>query len=476
MPLTPEINRSVKFSPYGKPIRKSLLTPCRPMGLSRKIKTPVNCNSFSANESLSPLVTPLNTNTPVSKTQTEDSSLYQLNKRFKRDVTENKTVKKCLDQNFKSTLLEELIDTVPNDVATKENISSVNVLMKDSKMKVKTHNFSECKSEKFVSNLKKVQISMPKLSEEDIANYKSSSPNNLEHLGDREIYESSEEESSEEVIKVTKKRAVISSDEEDLVNFSSETKEQSNECLNDLKIANQISGAAAVTLCEEQLSRNCIKEDSDINKETELDSNVILSGSSTKSENNVNMINKKFTTNSVILSDDEDFVKTKDNKRKLTLIRKESDKKYEVKKKDKNKTKNFKTTKSNEKCTTILQSTNSSLSIFDEDDAFTSTPERQKNEKISLIEKIKNLEIQVKEKQKKLDNLKQAEIYKTKHNTKELKNLTEIWRKGCIRGLSDLLTKLQTHGPMTMSALLNNLHISNDIAQRCLKLKLGEET
>ncbi|KAG5872338.1 hypothetical protein JTB14_023605 [Gonioctena quinquepunctata] len=110
--------------------------------------------------------------------------------------------------------------------------------------------------------------------------------------------------------------------------------------------------------------------------------------------------------------------------------------------------------------------------LEDEEDAFTSTPDKEKNEKRYLIEKIYILENQIREKRKKLENLKQASVYKAIHNIEDLGKLTEKYREACVEGLRGLLSQLQAHTSISMPTLLHNLHIPGEMVT---KLALSEE-
>lgn len=509
MSSTPEINRNIKFSPYGKPISKSLLTPCRTLGLSRKRKTPCNLaktplntsvtisNDFGSgavtplsnaspikplnnNTSVNTPITPLNSKTLVSKNESRKTTGNPEVKRPKRDIKGNKdkTVKKCLHQNFQNAMQEENIKA--NVQTSKEK--HIPLLEQSNKTK-----FNK-------KNLRNVKVSLEKLSDEEIDTLEKNN---------------SSDEESEEIVKVRKRQAVISSDEEDenfhasiednevFQGFSSKNNmselknenlpkincEKENIAKKDLESnfaerlsGQRICGSELVVLHEEKLKPKIKIMSSKENlpvANTKKDNNIkydfeVLSGSSTKSEKQ-----------SFVAGEDEDFVNIKENKKKVTLTRKESCDTLKLKEYKKFKADNTKPNKSfhsSEKDSTTFQQTKSLTSIIDdEEDAFTSTPEREKNEKIILVQKLKDLENEVKAKRKKVEDLKQAEIYKMKHNVHELKILTDVWRTGCVSGLNELLNKLQMHGPIDMLTLLNNLKVPSNIVESCLKLNLRDK-
>lgn len=76
---------------------------------------------------------------------------------------------------------------------------------------------------------------------------------------------------------------------------------------------------------------------------------------------------------------------------------------------------------------------------------------------------LKELEKQVHKKRELVDSLRQAEIYKKKCDVKELQELTALWKSGCTAALNELLPLLQEHGQIDMATLLNNLRIPKEI-------------
>lgn len=95
--------------------------------------------------------------------------------------------------------------------------------------------------------------------------------------------------------------------------------------------------------------------------------------------------------------------------------------------------------------------------------------EEQKTETISDFNKLIGEESSVTELEKRiagkkqyLEELKRAEVYKKAQNVDELKNLTNLWKKGCESALRDLLKQLQQHCQINMETLLNNLKVPKD--------------
>lgn len=82
-----------------------------------------------------------------------------------------------------------------------------------------------------------------------------------------------------------------------------------------------------------------------------------------------------------------------------------------------------------------------------------------KSDSLLSPKSLKDLQQSVKEKENRLAELKQAEVYKKIHNVEELQQLTTMWKIGCQVALRDLLVKLQEHGPMTMPMLMQKFNI-----------------
>lgn len=91
-----------------------------------------------------------------------------------------------------------------------------------------------------------------------------------------------------------------------------------------------------------------------------------------------------------------------------------------------------------------------------DDEMFTSSPVDDKKRRDNLIKLIDDMKMEVQQKQETLDKLKQAQIYKKIHSPDKLKNLTDVWLKGCKRSLQDLHQKM---GPMDMNTLISKLGI-----------------
>ncbi|XP_060535565.1 uncharacterized protein LOC132707660 [Cylas formicarius] len=106
----------------------------------------------------------------------------------------------------------------------------------------------------------------------------------------------------------------------------------------------------------------------------------------------------------------------------------------------------------------------------EEDIIFTHDPQVEENSysRTNLLASINLLKSEIARKNETLLKLKQAEVYKNKHDKNELKELSLRWLEGCKLSLSDLWVQLKEHGPMSMDYLVTKLHLPQDIIDRLM--------
>lgn len=127
-----------------------------------------------------------------------------------------------------------------------------------------------------------------------------------------------------------------------------------------------------------------------------------------------------------------------------------------------------------EKLPTKKSNSSSKLSLsklsFDtensDDEIFTSSPVDDKKRKENLMKLIDDMKVEVRRKQETLEKLRQAQIYKKIHSPDKLKNTTNMWLKGCKRGLQDLHQKMQEIGPMNLNTLISKLGIPESVIKK----------
>ncbi|KAF7270243.1 hypothetical protein GWI33_016791 [Rhynchophorus ferrugineus] len=101
----------------------------------------------------------------------------------------------------------------------------------------------------------------------------------------------------------------------------------------------------------------------------------------------------------------------------------------------------------------------------EEDDVFISSPQTQQ-QKDDLLRLIAVKEAEIRQKEEKLEQLKRARVYKTKHSPEKVAVHSTKWLNSCRQALMDLLVKMQEHGSMNMEILVKNLKIPSGIVEK----------
>lgn len=467
MSLTPG---GIKSSPFGIAINKNLLTPCRRVGLSRKKTTP-NSISKILSQDLNNSNSSTSENTPVNqnvcikrkKRNAGSNSITNSSKKVESGV------KKILDNCFhkdENAIVRKVSDEKV-EVSVEKNIKiSPNKEIKCFETVQKTLDSGKKNSDGFPQNakMKSSNSEYNKLlpmdenvnTENDV--YPLSVDNNsameAKFPDSHNILNISSVETSSTIIGPLvelplKRKILYDSDDEFKITENITAKLKTYERKTTIDKSNYISSDIpdAYRDCTINIKKLSEQEITDLTENSAEKTEMILSD-----EEDICVIKKK---RFVIMDDeDDDFQDFIEKSVKPTneVVEKVA------KNKDSLKIKNKKLPK--------VTSLTLGNSFEDEDDAFTSTPDREKNEKRELISQIKAMEKNINDKKIKLENLTRASLYKSKHNVEELKNITEIWRQGCTLGLEGLLKQLQSHGPMDMSTLLKNLQISQETASK----------
>ncbi|CAG9819407.1 unnamed protein product [Phaedon cochleariae] len=425
---TPEItNMSNKLSPFGSGINKRLLTPCRRIGLSRKRKTPSSIvkilSEESGNTAENSPTTPINTKKRliIKRSNTNSDSFSPLSILKIAGPSVKDSIKKNLVQNFSKDLIIEK-KTIIEDM--EPGMCSINI---DEVMLAEPQLHCEIETKLNKKSIAgNISNSNPCLEENECRSDNSLSDDDFQtnvktvkKLKTKESFKDKKLSVARGVAKMHTK-----SKSEDLVEHLRECKifipKLSNEDIN--------------CMGNHNLSENIPDDLSD--------------------DEIVGKIKKK---RMIISSDEEGDFCVVPKKCKISPIEDETG---QNKKSQKVKCNSPKVSNTATNLPTVIN-------ISDDDD-FTSTPDHDKFQKRDLMDKVKYLETQMKEKRKKLEDLKQASVYKTKHNVEELMMLVGKWKEGCVLGLNGLLTQLKNHGPIDMPLLLKNLQISNEVV-----IKLG---
>ncbi|XP_050499941.1 uncharacterized protein LOC126880197 [Diabrotica virgifera virgifera] len=486
MSLTP--GSVSKLSPYSNRISKSLLTPCRRVGLSRKRKTPSSITKFLSNDlnnsKCSLLEETISETTPINKKSNVTRKSKVVFDSHKETTSENSEItktehraKKSLNNCFKqetyvpSEIYKESIEHINSsnkvvNISNEEPVNvdecSVSLINKDYETESLLHhpldnngvektNGTICKSLNLLHVKNDSSIELDSISCE------------FTDLKDQMVnIEYCKENISEKGIKSNtfKKN-------------HNEVRDEINEQVNtdvgcDLKVQENLAKLKPheKPILAEKNESNVIKNCKIYISKLSEEDIATLKGDPTSiplsDEEEEEIITVKKKKKTILLDDDdEDDDFHGYSKRIYQKVNTQSPKKSKEKK-----TSNEKKTSKEKRKMRRISSIASVSTIEDDDDAFTSTPDREKNEKQDLIVRIKELENIIRDKKTKVDNLRRASVYKSKHNIEELKNITEKWRQGCISGLNGLLNQLQTHGPIDMPTLLRNLQIPNEVISK----------
>nr|CAH7722028.1 unnamed protein product [Callosobruchus chinensis] len=413
MSYTPETKSSTfqKFSPFGVGISKTLLTPCRRVGLSRKRgsqSTPTSLTKTPTEISNESLLNEDSKTTPVSYDHSDIKGKYahslskdiQLEKRKfldNKSVIKNSSCKKVLAQNFSVEKCDQASDHT-------DKIRDLGILTTDD-------NTIDLQIEKGQDNLTVREENREM--QEKLKN----SQNNKEESISEHVNKISPENA--QGVKTEGKENSNSSLEDSNSNLKNKKKGKLDKNEKPHKSREKIPPTRHLKACSVALER--------LDSETSVKAKSFITSDDENSFDNEFVVRKK---KKIVIEDDNDNI--------------DRSSKHEV--------------------SNSLSKVVSNLHEDDEDMAFTSTPEQDKNEKKKLIQIVTDMENSIKEKKKRLEDLTQASIYKNKHNIDELDTLTKIWKTGCESGLKSLLKQLQSHGPMDMATLLEKLHIPPDVA------------
>ncbi|GJQ76006.1 hypothetical protein Trydic_g18060 [Trypoxylus dichotomus] len=455
---TPQSNKVIASAVHASGgIRKSLLTPCRRIGLSRNRKTPNN----------TPFVSPLETK---EITLVNDLSLNAI-KINEVQSSENISTTPIVREKKKQQL-KDVCDKYKNEIYT-ENGEQTKLLgnMKEPEdIKIKSLKKNDRKTIKNKrkndlngSNQKETSESSKQLKTN--IEIKSSSKEDSEYSSDSDIVRISRIKR-----KITKKNRgkcyILDSDEEEDSPFSGfpssgssyEGLIQENSVDNHFEIKkrkknnssqenNRVTGNKSVKEKSLVVS-NLLQEDghsvlerdkeNDRDNKTRVNDDNILDRKSISGNNNspLNITPKHIK----IIEDEASHIQKSRPKLKSNK---------EVKRK------------------LSLKKSISSASSLNDDEVLSSTPKEDATTEpfidIEVIEEIIKLEKTIQDKESQLQKLQQAEIYRKLHKLNDIKSETNTWKIGCQEALQDLLKKLNEHSSIDMVTMLNNLKVPQDM-------------
>lgn len=435
-------------------IRKTLLTPCRRIGLSRVVKTPASLEKTGK-----PTESPLVCKTPVNSQSYSNNNTGSQNKKEACEVKSEKkiegslkkprkVVKKCLllDEDFKNDVGDSPKRIVESAVSLDEG-------KKDNTLEV-------CKSEITVapvlesgkSRKKIVKVKKCLLPQDaDLASGKvspelfSESPQNSKYL--------------------EKKRGDITKSP-DFKGFCVKRKNSSSK---ELHKSNKIcdDGAVVERKKEAVLNQEKSTDFSDIEDDFQPISKPKkirrISSSSNGSIKDKPILKETNTTNS------SEKVKASLKKRLSMKKSKCSDAssfKYDSENDFLPTPKNSQENEQESKEEIIVDLTDLPL-LYEETETEAQAPSDENDFYEVNEEMLKEIERRIKEKDNKLDRLKRAEVYMKKHKVDELNDLRMKWKSGCCEALRNLLGLLKSQGDnIDMVRLLKTLNVPESMI-RC---------
>ncbi|KRT78361.1 hypothetical protein AMK59_7131 [Oryctes borbonicus] len=413
-------------------IRKSLLTPCRRIGLSRNRKT-TNTSFVSpleANE-----IKLVNEVVQIKEVQNSEklctTPVMQHKKKQLRSVSDksrDKTLTKNVEQPKISPNMKETKDTETEIL--KENYSKGNKIQSNLK-----------------DNRKKINASRKEQRNVDTKNENSEINSfNSEDSNDSDIVKTSKA-CHKVAAKNKRKNYILDSDEEDSPFSGFASSGNLNDSVAQDKSTNdqfEIKKRKRIIVNSQDNKSKISAESKNNNKREISDENNLEEIQPRKNtddilNSNSDNVSGNTPINTKIIESEKVKVKLKSNK---GVIRKLS-----------------------------LKKSISSAGSLTEDEAPSSAPEEKdsiidafKNmQDAEIIEEIIKLEKTVQNKESHLQKLQQAEIYRNIHKLGDLKLETNAWKIGCQEALHDLLKKLNEHNSIDMLTMLANLKVPQDM-------------
>lgn len=495
-------------NPYiGKPISKTLLTPCRRVGLSRKIKTPSSVSSNKSNDPVLGITPRKDVESPSASSQANNetkesvilenltNSVYIQKKNDETNVSNDikitekpvvtnekkkrRNISKCLnkDEDHKKTSessvekkkienLESSRERVTKSLLSEENYTEENIGGFEEFHKAKKENIANS----LPLNKKKKRTIRP-LSEE-IPSSQSSTEETLAVLCTKNKITDFEEfpeakrkkNDSSGGLNKSKKRTIcpLMSEEENLADFQESQAEKDkisnspllkknkkgiirlfSEETPSMQSLTKTTKKKLVVLCE----KNQIEEKCSQNSSS---SDEPLATYLQSSENLIAKFDQKEPQKSPT---EKTIIKNKKFPRSLSLKKMCSDLYEEV---EDVSTSNLRGYKLKKNSIPVNLCEKSCVSI-----------DLTSDELVPQINpaEIEKLETEVEKKRQLLQDLKQAGIYQKTHDVENLRKLTNTWKNGCISALHDLLPQLQQFGVenMDMAKLLIKLRVPQNL-------------
>lgn len=475
------ISESIKTSGG---IRKTLLTPCRRLGLSRVVKTPASAEKGGkTTESSSECKTPVNSQADaikISDIKAKNEESYEVKSEKKVEGGRKgckKIVKKCLlvDEDFKDAVVDSPKRIVESPLLKSERETSLEIeLESENKFRNKVAKESKKSVKKCLLPQEEKNVERRVLSPElfcdnsQISNCSEEKKQNKTIDDDVDITEfkgfriepcierrnSGVEKIQKTAIKPNKNYDVIKNKKDCVLNRKhtdvSDTDDDFQSISKPKKIRRIVSSESDTSIKEmkpilkEANSREKIK--SSIKKRLSMKKSKCSSDTSSfkydsedeflPSPNHIPQYAKKSTNITANLTE-------------MPLLVEETE------------TTNQPSSGENVFAEIIVDLTEMPL-LFEETPTTRLTPDD--DDFVEITEKtLKQVENRVTEKEDKLERLKRAEVYLKKHNINELNDLTSMWKSGCCQALKDLLGLLKSQENVDMVTVLRRLNIPENM-------------
>lgn len=473
-------------------IRKSLLTPCRRVGLSRKTKTPSSLTkiNYDSSSEVTVSTTPdanltsrenntslINNDTPVNHKNVSRKRLASPESATKKNATGLQQTRKVLrlPKSKKCLIPEPAEHNLHSTSSSSEQHSEVDLQYSDDDRPLQSHGKSQQNKSSLVNihNLDSVVHSVQlNVKQENKENSNGTNSENITASAIKAVASKCSVDIEKSKENVRKKQRQKPKSNRRLLEEISEQNESNN--LNDSlskskSYADQISQLSDEDFVMKKSKKkiHCISSSSDLS----TNSSDIFCENEVEVSFKTNNVNKNIpegkedSIGSSIIVENKEEVPKKFKKRILSM-----------KKSTESGSTNFdsdfeflpvltstqKSVASLPICTVSLEQLpllyeECQIKTEEKDDADFVTS--SKHEGMKYTEEVKNITKRIKLKEEQLESLKRAELYKKKHNIEDLKSLTNTWKQGCIQALLDLLPHLKAHGDINMQTLLKNLKI-----------------
>lgn len=454
-------------------IRKSLLTPCRRVGLSRVVKTPA-----SSEKGVNSLESSIVCKTPINSNSGSICNSVITTSKERKKVFEVKSQKKVVDsvKKPKKTISKCLL---PDAQSAAEQIASPKLILHSPQ--IKTNDFSEQKRKRTVEDTdtsndvtnnkqnksaknaeRKPQRSIKKCLLPDLGRNNGSSEDGT--ISSELFSDSSQAESGDShkqsKCSIEEKENTERPNSPEFYGFDHKDrnpKKPRNICTLDKQVKAVLNTADLTNLSDAE---------DDFQPVSKIRTVISLSSSS---ESSVNSTSKEITADKESVNQINNGSHRVNEKPKVSFRKRLSMKKSKCSDKS----------DSDEFSPSPVSSQDHSQQFKNQVTTLTELPLLYETTEVkdqnTLVENdfdyevteemLRQIESSIREKEEKLDALRRAEVYSKKHKVDELNKLTLKWKTGCIQALEDIQELLQKNNDkkMDMMTLLRTLKVPENI-------------